>query len=466
MARSGEVGLAMLFAAALAAQDLRIVRPHEIDDVLTNPGIGFTTLNRFNGDPLNEGTKWTEGYPIENYPFSGKLEVAGQPLTTVAYLRIYWKFVEPEQGKYDWAMLDGVLRTARERGQTLMLRIAPYGTKADNDVPDWLRKLAGDESAKGLPAKWRTDPENPLYIRHFTKLVREVGRRYDGHPDLELVDVSIVGAWGEGEYTERLSDATLRALTDAYGEAFPRTNMALQPTGPRAVGYALGKRPFGWRADCLGDMRCSETVRWCHMFDLYPQAVATFGIQDAWKTGPVALEACWVMQHWKNEGWDAKYIIDQSLKWHISTFNNKSSAVPEEWRGEVDRWLKKMGYRFVLRRFSYPSWVTPQGKLAFTTWWENKGVAPCYRRFPLAIRLRGERRAEVLPTAADIRTWLPGDAAYDHAVVVPADMPAGEYQVGVALLGLDGKAPKVRLAIAGVGSDGWYELGKVTVRGK
>jgi hypothetical protein len=202
------------------------------------------------------------------------------------------------------------------------------------------------------------------------------------------------------------------------------------------------------------------------MFDLYPQAVATFGIQDAWKTGPVAFEACWVMQHWKNQGWDLKYIIEQSLKWHISTFNNKSSAVPEEWRPEVDRWLKQMGYRFVLRRFSYPSTVTPQGKLAFTTWWENKGVAPCYRRFPLALRLRGENRTEVMVTGADVRSWLPGDVAYDDAIFVPADMPAGDYRIGVALLGLDGKTPKVRLAIDGVGADGWYELGKVTVRAR
>jgi hypothetical protein len=466
MARTFAVALWALAATSLAAQSLTIVRPREIDDVLTNPGIGFTTLNRFNGDPLNAGTKWTEGYPIENYPFSGKLDVAGQPMTTVAYLRIYWKFIEPESGRYDWPMLDGVLRKARERGQTLMLRIAPYGTGPDNDVPDWFRKLAGDESAKKMRTKWRTDPEEPLYVRHFTKMIRELGRRYDGHPDLELVDVSIVGAWGEGEGTEQLSDPTLRALTDAYLDAFPRTNMALQPTGPRAVSYALGKRPFGWRVDCLGDMRCSETVRWCHMFDLYPQAVATFGIQDAWKTGPVAFEACWVMQHWKNQGWDRKYIIEQSLKWHISTFNNKSSAVPEEWRPEVDRWLKQMGYRFVLRRFSYPSTVTPQGKLAFTTWWENKGVAPCYRRFPLALRLRGENRTEVMVTGADVRSWLPGDVAYDDAIFVPADMPAGDYRIGVALLGLDGKTPKVRLAIDGVGADGWYELGKVTVRAR
>ena len=50
--------------AVLFGQSTRIVRPKEIDSVLTNPGIGFTTLNRFNGDPLNPGTRWTEGHPI------------------------------------------------------------------------------------------------------------------------------------------------------------------------------------------------------------------------------------------------------------------------------------------------------------------------------------------------------------------------------------------------------------------
>jgi len=456
--------LILLLASSLSAPELRIVRPEETADVLVNPGIGFTTLNRYNGDPLNEGTKWTEGYPVRDYPFSGSLEVKGQPLTTIAYLRIYWKFLEPEMGEYNWAMLDQVLETARERKQTLMLRVAPYGTGEDNDAPDWYRRLVGDESAKGLPAKWRTDPENPLYVKHFSTFVRELGRRYDGHPDIELIDISIVAAWGEGEHTEQLSEPTMRALMDSYLESFTKTPMVAQPTDRRTNRYALSKRNVGWRADCLGDMRCVNGAGWCHMFDLYPQAILNFGIQDSWKTGPVALEACWVMQHWKNQGWDVDYILDQALKWHISSFNNKSSAVPEEWRAKVDQWLKKMGYRFVLRRFSYPAVVRPPGTLAFTSWWENKGVAPCYRQFPLAIRLKSAARTEVLLTDADIRTWLPGDVVYDDAVLVPAGMPAGDYELAIALVDPDTRAPKVKLAIAGMGADGWYGLGRLEVK--
>ena len=47
--------LGSLFAAA--AQKTVIVRPQEIDDVLVNPGIGFMTFQRFNGDELNQGLR-------------------------------------------------------------------------------------------------------------------------------------------------------------------------------------------------------------------------------------------------------------------------------------------------------------------------------------------------------------------------------------------------------------------------
>src|SRR6185437_9289707 len=110
---------------SLAAQTAVIVRPKEIDDVLTNPGIGFTTFQRFNGDALNEGEGWTEGYPIVYQKFKGSLNKKNYPMTSIAYFRIYWKFLEPEKGKYRWNLIDVALHTAHDRKQALMLRVAP-----------------------------------------------------------------------------------------------------------------------------------------------------------------------------------------------------------------------------------------------------------------------------------------------------------------------------------------------------
>jgi hypothetical protein len=449
--------------AAALAQEPAVVRPKEIDDVLINPGIGFMTFQRFNGDALNQGTKWTEGYPIAYQPFHGSLENKNHPMTSIAYFRVYWKFIEPEEGRYNWDLIDTAMRTAHDRKQTLMLRIAPYGTEKDNDVPDWYRKVSGEPASEKLAdKKWRVEPDNPNYARCFGRMIRAMGERYDGHPDLELIDISIVGAWGEGSGSELLGEPARRALSDAYVEAFRKTPLVIQPTDEKTVGYTKSKTPVGWRVDCLGDMG-GFSKTWCHMNDLYPQSIIKLGLEDAWKTSPVTMEVCWVMQTWKNNGWDVDYIIDQSLKWHISSFNGKSSAVPEEWKPQVDRWLKKMGYRFVLRKFTYPPAVRPNDKLSFTTWWENKGVAPCYREFPLALRLSGGGRTVVLLTGADIRKWLPGDNLYDDAVFLPADLPLGDYDLSLALVDPATREPKVKLAIAGLEPDGWYPMGRLKV---
>jgi len=118
---SGIMTLIVAFCATGLAQETVIIRPSEIDDVLTNPGIGFMTFQRFNGDTLNEAKGWTEGKPIVYQDFDGDLKNEDYPDTTIAYFRIYWKFIEPEMGEYRWDLIDKALDTARRRGQSLML---------------------------------------------------------------------------------------------------------------------------------------------------------------------------------------------------------------------------------------------------------------------------------------------------------------------------------------------------------
>ena len=301
---------AILVATAFAAlgvlparaDETITVRPREIDDVLVNPGVGFMTFQRFNGDRLNEGKNWTEGYPIVAQPFTGRLENDGYPATSLAYFRIYWKFLEPEPGHHRWKLIYQALKTAGERGQTLLLRVAPYGTGKDNDVPDWYRSMLGEEPE--LPeSRWRTNPEDPRYVQHFGGLIRALGRRYDGHPLLESVDLAVVGPWGEGASADRLTRKTRESLVDCYLDTFRSTHLVMLLTDEKTNGYGLSKRAVGWRVDCLGDMG-GFSESWCHMCDAYPQEIIRFGMKDAWQKAPVSFEACWVMKHWKDKGWD------------------------------------------------------------------------------------------------------------------------------------------------------------------
>ncbi|BBE20203.1 hypothetical protein AQPE_4394 [Aquipluma nitroreducens] len=461
------------------------VKPKEINDVLTNPGIGFTTFQRFNGDDLNEGIRWTEGLPIVYQNFDGDLTNKNYPQTTIAYFRVNWRFLEPECQQYNWPMIDKALKTAAERGQTLMLRISPYEAEAEKDVPGWYREMVGPEKQQGI-AKWRVDPEDPRYIKYFGGMIKALGQRYDGHPDLESVDVSFIGYWGEGEGSHLLSDPSRLALINAYLDNFKKTTLTFQPLNGDAPdpgvlvngtniaaywpdgrnnGTGTQMRNLGWRLDCHGDLRRSE---WNHMTDVYPEDIIKSGMSEAWRKAPVTLEICGTFLSWlqkqKYSEETVEYIFEQGLKWHVSSFNAKSSAVPKEWRPLVDNWLNKMGYRFVLRRFTYPSVVTVQGQLRITSWWENKGVAPIYKDYKFALRIKNTEKTVILSTSANILNWFPGDIVHDENLYIPHDMPVGTYELEIAIVSPVSYEPKVKLAIDGVNEDGWYPMGKIEIK--
>lgn len=464
------------------------VYPRESNELLLNPGIGFTTFQRFNGDELNQGIGWTEGFPIEYQDFDGNLTNKNYPQTTIAYFRVNWRFLETAPGIYNWEMIDKALKTAAERGQTLMLRISPYEGDKEKDAPKWYREIVGEEQ-NIISKKWKVDPENPAYIKYFGGLIAALGQRYDGHPDLESVDVSFIGYWGEGDGMHLLSDKTRLALINAYLNNFKKTHLIFQPLngdapnpevlveGSNVAAYwPDGKnngegpqmRHLGWRIDCLGDISNFPDWGWSHMLDVYPQDIVKSGMSEAWKKAPICMEICGTFLSWlQKQQYDKEtvdYIFKQALKWHVSTFNAKSSPVPEEWSPLVDEWLKKMGYRFALRKFTYPSEVVPQGQLFITSWWENKGVAPIYKDYTLAIRLKNSHATEVIATDADIRSWLPGDIVFEEKLYIPHDMPQGDYQLEIAIVDPIALDPRVKLAIQGANEDGWYPMGSISIK--
>jgi hypothetical protein len=203
------------------------------------------------------------------------------------------------------------------------------------------------------------------------------------------------------------------------------------------------------------------------MSDVNPQDIIKSGMSEAWRKAPITMEICGTFLRWmekqKYTEDNVKYIFDQALKWHVSSFNAKSSAVPEQWHPLVDDWLKKMGYRFVLRKFTYPAEVQPHGRIAFTSWWENKGVAPIYKAYRFALRLKNSEKTEVLVTDANMLNWLPGDIVYDDNVFLPYNMPEGDYELELAIVSPITYKPEVKLAIDGVNEEGWYPMGKISV---
>jgi len=453
------------------SQAMVTVIPAETDEILANPGIGWETFHRTNKQDKNLPS-WIP--------------------STVHYARWGWGELEPQQGKINYEFLDKVLKDSRAAGQTLAFRVMCCSTSPrDPYHPAWLKDLGGrilQTRRSDGPAVEIPDLDDPVVLRAHLDLIGRLGRRYDGHPDLDHVDLGSVGWWGEW-HMSGATDAKMPTLenqqkvVDAYLAAFKKTPL-LMLIGGEMLKYAT-QRGTGWRADCLGDMG-GFSKTWCHMRMAYPTLIPQANAGDVWKTAPVAWETCWDIHKWVAEGWSLRFIFNYALALHGSYINNKSAPLPEgeNVRPEIERFLKRLGYRLVLRELKHPATAQPGGKLELRMKWQNVGSAPCYRPYRLAYRLTnaaGYRQA--LVGSVTVNRWLPGSIALfteeffrqpqdlppgelvsvADAVTLPNDVPPGKYVLSVAVVADETAQPVVRLAIKGRQEDGWYPLSSIQV---
>jgi hypothetical protein len=106
--------------------------------------------------------------------------------------------------------------------------------------------------------------------------------------------------------------------------------------------------------------------------------------------------------------------------------------------------------------------ISHQGRFQFQAWIENVGVAPIYRRYDFALRLRQGDHEAILPLPEiDIRTWLPGDTLIDCSVSVPAGFQPGWAELAAGLVDPVTHKARVRFAAKELFSDGWLSLGDI-----
>ena len=431
------------------------------NEPVLNPFIGFTSYQRFRPDPLYSDvvvrpennkteTEATECYPVSETAVRHHGGPGFYPDTNVAYIRLLWKDFEPERGVFDYGRIADILQKARENGQTVMLRLMPHSTRKSDDVPDWLKALTPcPERPDGQRVK--DSPADPVYLKYFGEAVEALARRFDPDPTLDVMDISITGAWGEGHKCDTYPREALEALVDVYTRSFPNTCLIGQAAAPWLSVYASRTKPCGWRGDGVGEPY--------HMNVKYPGVVA--GHPDLWKTAPVSFECFWWLCEWQRQGWDLDEIIEKTLSWHVSTFNAKSFPIPDEWRPKINDWIGKMGYHFVLREFEYPETAEAGDILRFRLRAENRGVAPIYRNIPLRLRLKAKNREFVFTTDVDVRAWLPGEHTAEFSVPLPGDLPAGEYETGLSISGE--KTPVVLWETEGETDGGFLKTGRIAV---
>jgi hypothetical protein len=424
-----------------------IVHPREITDILYNPGMGFADFHFGFDHPPAPGT---------------------YPQSTVAYFRWSWADLEPMEGHYAFDLIDRTIEQAKARGERLAFRVM---SEYRSGSPAWLL-------AKGVPSinvggGRFPDYNNPIFLDYHERLIKALGARYGRSPDIDHVDIGSIGCWGEWNTAccygvERqcqqyfpTEDVQIR-ITDWYFTYFPQVPLVMLHGGQ--LRYAA-EHGAGWRGDCFGDYGYFGPD-WNHMEQAYAPTLRDPVIATAWTHGPIQFEVCGVMQDWYDKGFDLDRILQQGLDWHISVLNAKSSPIPAPWRTKVEEFLKKVGYRLVLREFVHPADIRAGARLIIQSEWENVGVAPIYRSWPLAFRLRdgSDAIAAQWISLTNLKLWLPGTRyRIEEDWEVPNNISAGTYHLDVAILNEDRNGALIDLAIAGKRPDRWYPISTITI---
>ena len=501
----------VVLAAGLApvvSAEAVTVRPQNTDEALINPGMGLVHYS----------------YSSRIWAYDTGLEPGDTlddlvPGTSVAYLRLPWSYLEPEEGVYRWDILDVKTRPWIAAGKKVAFRIAVMDHTLES-IPEWARKagIAGKRYPyrfrPGAPEWFEPKWDDPVLLAKHEAFLKAFAARWDGNPDVAFVDVGSFGAYGEGHGPSlndlwRAHDTNelvrlCKIHLDLARRCLPNTYLVVSddvggshnpdPNCPiMAYARSLG---IGFRDDsifCVNPPACWTHAGWARQFA---------------RTSPVVVETGHHVRLHKAGGgdfeiekWFPEKILENAVAYQASYYTVQS--FPKHLVRTHAPILKalacRIGYRLELREATFPDRVKAGDPVTIESTWVNVGVAPLYAGASLTWNLvngKGTVVWSVVDPAFDFKTlapkledgekprkvttrghfgfttpvpdngnddvlrWARNHPEFDPGTTVELLKP-GVYTLAVSVGRKDGK-PTIALPLPG-GRDRLYPLGKVSV---
>jgi hypothetical protein len=419
----------------------------EVDTLFANPGQGWMSQQR---NP--------RGAP--RFPCS------------VVYIRFNWADVEPEEGRYNWKLIDDVIASWQPRGAAVAMRVMTCNAHSGGyySSPKWLFDAGckgheylrgGDDPTSGGKRIPRIEPEysDPLYLAKHGAFLAALGRRYDGHPAVEFLDIGSYGIWGEWHTPHPAPAAIRKEIVDLYLRAFRRTPLVFMSDDAEVLNYALA-HGTGFRRDGVGSPWHEQN--WIGS----KKYAGVAGMADTWQRAPIVFEWFGDYEYTLKRGWSFDAAVDFMLRNHVSLINDNIGRVPPEAMPQLEKLARLAGARLVLREIAHARAADPGAAVEIRMAWANVGVAKLHRPYVLRFCLLDAtgRPAFTQDAQADPRRWLPGDHALSETLTLPPSLPPGVYTLALSLVNPADPGRPFRLAIDAPEKDGRYEISRLTVR--
>ncbi len=137
--------------------------------------------------------------------------------------QVRWEFIEPEEGAYDWTILDIVIPEAHEREISVMLSIVT--------APEWARQPGADLTKHGPPA----DPQD--YVNFVTTILERYGDDYPG-------TIAAIEVWNEMNIDREWSSVN-GLSTQEYIQLLSLTYNAVKAIDPGIIVISGALSPTG-----------------------------------------------------------------------------------------------------------------------------------------------------------------------------------------------------------------------------
>jgi hypothetical protein len=416
---------------------------HDTETVLRNPHKGWYHHYFDNG--------------IDHYLPSCDEDLTEFPGMDHIYLRLAWSYLEPEQGNFNWRIIDDVIEKWRAKGLTVSFRITCKETDIVYATPEWVKDLGADGEYFHVWNKdsWRPDYGDPIFLEHLDNFHRAFAARYDGQPWVEYIDIGSYGQWGEGHNFLCGDEApapfeVVKQHIDIHLKHYKKSLLVVSDdfVGDRADGHGAELAEY-IHANNISIRDDSVLVK--HYVQHYSQTFTLRSpelFQRASQTVPTVLE----LQHYpvmKDPKIDHTWIGRNGSVHGGEIFENALRLSRATWigyHGDAREWLDEnpeltlklanlCGYWLFPETIDLPEKLVAGQTAEIAMSWLNRGVAPPYHPYQLTLRLRGENCAWSQPVLeANPTSWLPGVMRGEvYSLDVPVDLAAGLYDVELCL---------------------------------
>ena len=161
--------------------------------------------------------------------------IAAIPNMHHLFLRFAWSYLEPEEGEFNWALIDDIVKKWYDgKGVKVSLSITCNETGIKYATPKWVF----DAGAKGNLVKTRygkeiVEPvnEDPIFLEKLEKLHKAIAERYDGKSYIVDMTLASIGNWGEGHYSSsskiRVPLKTIKKHIDLYKKCYEKSRLTI-----------------------------------------------------------------------------------------------------------------------------------------------------------------------------------------------------------------------------------------------